>query len=57
MSCTSSDLDKKDLQSYKKDTAKIVGGVAFTRLDTICDRQSDGQTEALGKIICLRSQP
>ena len=30
-SCTSSDLDKKHMQSLKKDPDKTVGGVAFTR--------------------------
>ena len=29
------------LKKFKKDPAKIVGGVAFTRLDTFCDGQSD----------------
>ena len=30
---------------FKKDPAKIVGGVAFTRWDTICDGHSDIQTD------------
>ena len=29
---------------FDKNPNKIVGKVAFTRLATICDRQSDGQT-------------
>ena len=30
---------------FRKDQYKIIGGVAITRLDTICDRQSDGWTD------------
>ena len=36
-------ITKQNLQIVKKDPAKTVGGVAFTRLDIICDTQSDGQ--------------
>ena len=34
---------------FPKDTTKMVG-VAFTRLDTICDRQSDRQMDTQGQI-------
>ena len=33
----------KILEKFQKDPTKIAGGVAFTRLDTICDGQSDEQ--------------
>ena len=32
---------------------KIVQGATFTRVDTICDGQSDGQTGTQAKPICL----
>ena len=35
----------KILEKFQKDPAKIVEKVAFTRLDTICDGQSDEQTD------------
>ena len=38
---------------FQKDPAKSVGGVAFTRLYTIFDGQSNRQTDAQGKTICL----
>ena len=33
--------------NFRKDLAKTktVGGVAFTRMDIFCDRQSDGRTD------------
>ena len=34
---------------FQKDPAKTVGGVAFTRFDTLCDGQSDRRTDARGK--------
>ena len=34
---------------FQNDPDEIVGGVAFTRLDVICDEQSDGQTDTQGK--------
>ena len=30
---------------FQKDLSKIEGGVAFTRVYTFCDGQSDGQTD------------
>ena len=49
MPCNFLDIDKKHVK-IQKYPDKIVGGVLFTRSDTICDRQSDGRT---GKAICL----
>ena len=38
-SCTSTDLDKTTTK-FQKDPAKTEEGVAFTRFNTFCDRQS-----------------
>ena len=38
------DINKTSAK-FQKDPAKIVGGVAVTRLDTICDGQSNIQTD------------
>ena len=47
----------KTSAKFQKDLTKIVGGVVFTRVDAIRDRQTgaigDGQTGAKGKAICL----
>ena len=44
-----SDLERKTPAKFKKDWSNIVGAVAFTRLDTTCDGQSDGRTGTWGK--------
>ena len=54
--CTSSDLDKTRAK-IPKDLANNLEGVtlSFTRLDTICDGQSEGQTDAQGKQYVFRT--
>ena len=44
----------KQTVKFQKGQVKIVR-VAFTKLDTICDRQSDGQTDAQEKAMCLQT--
>ena len=43
-------LKKKTPAKFQKDLVRTVGAVAFTRLDTIYDGQTDART---GKTICL----
>ena len=39
----------KTPERFQTDPSKTVGGVAFKRVDTFCDGQSDRQTDARGR--------
>ena len=42
---------------FQKDPAKTAGGVAFTRVDTFCDGQSDRQTHKVKQYVSLILSP